>query len=199
MTISELAGGEWRALEAGGTILKRADFSGNATALRFGADPAVGGPGAYYQTISTGFEAGMPRTVIRDGMEIFRQYRNSAGKVSGAFKMGDPVHVIIRMRSLTGNDITNVSIVDLLPGGFEVARSSIEPGQGSCGCDYVDVREDRILLYTTVTPNAREIDYQIKPTNRGDFTVPPIFAESMYDRGIKARGLGSTLHVTDPE
>ena len=37
------------------------------------------------------------------------------------------------------------------------------------------------------------IRYQIKATNRGQFTVPPIFAESMYDRGIKARGFGGTL------
>jgi uncharacterized protein YfaS (alpha-2-macroglobulin family) len=50
-----------------------------------------------------------------------------------------------------------------------------------------------------VTPNAGEITYQIKATNRGQFTVAPIFAESMYDRGIKARGLGGVLHVTDPE
>jgi len=107
------------------------------------------------------------------------------------------VTVILRMRSLNGRDITNVSIVDLLPGGFEVARSSIEPGQGSCGCDYVDVREDRVLLYTTVTRDARTISYQIKATNRGQFTAPPIFAESMYDRGIKARGLGGTLRVTE--
>jgi uncharacterized protein YfaS (alpha-2-macroglobulin family) len=63
----------------------------------------------------------------------------------------------------------------------------------------VDVREDRILLYTTVTTGVREIRYQIKPTNRGDFTVPPVFAESMYDRGIKARDLGSTLHVIDAQ
>jgi uncharacterized protein YfaS (alpha-2-macroglobulin family) len=199
LTISEQTNGQWRALNASGTTLKRAEFSGGANALRFSVNPTVGGPGAYYQTISTGFEAGMPQAVIRDGMEIFRQYRDTAGKVSDTYKMGDPVNVVIRIRSLTGDDISNVSIVDLLPGGFEVAHSSIQPGQGSCGCDYVDVREDRILLYTTVTTGVREIRYQIKPTNRGAFTVPPVFAESMYDRGIKARDLGSTLHVIDAQ
>jgi len=199
LSISEQDGNQWIDLDAGGELLKRTQFSPDAKALRFAANPAVGGPGAYYETISTGFEAGMPKTQIQDGMEIYREYRNAKGKIVDSFEMGEPVTVVIRMRSLDGRDITNVSIVDLLPGGFEVAGSSIEPGQGSCGCDYVDVREDRILLYTTVTPNAGEITYQIKATNRGQFTVPPIFAESMYDRGIKARGLGGVLHVTDPE
>jgi len=78
-----------------------------------------------------------------------------------------------------------------------VAKSSIEPGQHTCGCDYVDIREDRVLFYTTVTPDATVIKYEIKATNRGEFTAPPIFAESMYDRGIKARGIGGTLRVID--
>jgi len=201
LTISEKQNGKWNVLGGNGTLLKRAQFSGDATALRFAVTPKVGGPGAYYQTISTGFETGMPQTEIHDGMEISRQYVSGTDDDDNnpTFKTGEPVTVILRVRSLSDSDITNVSIVDLLPGGFEVARSSIQPGQGSCGCDYVDVREDRILLYTTVRPDVTEIRYQIKPTNRGDFTVPPIFAESMYDRGIKARGLGSNLHVIDPK
>ena len=199
LSISEMAGNQWRPVDAGGELLKRAEFSADAKALRFAANPAVGGPGAYYETISTGFEVGMPKTEIQDGMEIYREYQDAKGKIVTSFKVGEPVTVVLRMRSLNGRDITNVSIVDLLPGGFEVAGSSIEPGQGSCGCDYVDLREDRVLLYTTVSPDVRTITYQIKATNRGDFTVPPIFAESMYDRGIKARGIGGLLHVTDPE
>ena len=55
-------------------------FSGDAKALRFAANPAVGGPGAYYQTISTGFEAGMPTKEIHDGMEIYREYRDANGE-----------------------------------------------------------------------------------------------------------------------
>jgi uncharacterized protein YfaS (alpha-2-macroglobulin family) len=198
LTISEQVQGQWRTLQADGQLLKRAQFSAGAKTLRFTVTPPAGGPGAYYQTISTGFEAGMPAQEIHDGMEIYREYRNAAGAVTDSVKMGETVTVVLRMRSLNASDITNVAIVDLLPGGFEVANSSIEPGQHTCGCDYVDVREDRVLLYTTVTPGATEITYQIKATNPGEFTVPPVFAESMYDRGIKARGLGGTLRVSDP-
>jgi uncharacterized protein YfaS (alpha-2-macroglobulin family) len=199
LAISEQVQGAWRPLEAGGQLLGRASFSGAATALRFAVNPPVGGPGTYYQTISTGFETGMPTEEIRDGMEIYREYRNAAGAITNTVKMGEPITVVLRMRSLSGRRITNASIVDLLPGGFEVAHSSIQPGQHTCGCDYVDVREDRVLLYTTVTPNATELTYQIKATSTGDFTAPPVFAESMYDRAIKARGLGGTLEVINPE
>jgi uncharacterized protein YfaS (alpha-2-macroglobulin family) len=43
----------------------------------------------------------------------------------------------------------------------------------------------------------REVTYQIKPTNRGEFVVPPSFAEAMYDRAIKARALASKITVVD--
>ena len=35
-------------------------------------EPQVGGPGAYYQAISTGYELGAPVTEIKEGMEIYR-------------------------------------------------------------------------------------------------------------------------------
>ncbi len=62
--------------------------------------------------------------------------------------------------------------------------------------EYADVREDRVVLYGSVGPEAREFVYRVKATNRGTFTVPPPFAESMYDRAVKARGLSARLEVT---
>jgi uncharacterized protein YfaS (alpha-2-macroglobulin family) len=62
--------------------------------------------------------------------------------------------------------------------------------------EYADLREDRVVLYGAVGPEAREFVYRIKATNRGTFTVPPPFAESMYDRSVHARGLPARLEVT---
>jgi len=59
------------------------------------------------------------------------------------------------------------------------------------------VREDRAVFYATVSSSALEINYQIKSSNRGEFTVPPIFAESMYERNVKGRGVGAKISVTE--
>jgi alpha-2-macroglobulin len=61
--------------------------------------------------------------------------------------------------------------------------------------DYADVREDRVVLYGTVGPEAREFVYRVKATNRGTFVLPPAFAESMYDRKVRARGLPAQVKV----
>ncbi len=49
-----------------------------------------------------------------------------------------------------GAVITNVAVLDLLPGGFEVADDSLLPGTDRDGMDYVDVREDRAVFYGTL-------------------------------------------------
>jgi hypothetical protein len=54
--------------------------------------------------------------------------------------------------------------------------------------DYVDVREDRVVLYGTVGRNVTTFLYKIKATNSGKVVTPAIHAESMYDRSARARG-----------
>ena len=61
--------------------------------------------------------------------------------------------------------------------------------------DYVDLREDRVVLYGAIDKDANEFVYRIKATNAGTFVVPPAYGEGMYDRTVKARSLGGTITV----
>jgi uncharacterized protein YfaS (alpha-2-macroglobulin family) len=62
--------------------------------------------------------------------------------------------------------------------------------------DYADIREDRVVIYGTATPDVREFVYRIKADSVGKFTVPPAYGESMYDRAVQARSPGGgTLTV----
>jgi uncharacterized repeat protein (TIGR01451 family) len=59
----------------------------------------------------------------------------------------------------------------------------------------VDAREDRVIAFGTVPTAAVSFRYKIKAVNKGVFTTPPAYAESMYDRAIKARGVVDRLTV----
>ena len=61
--------------------------------------------------------------------------------------------------------------------------------------DYADLREDRVVLYGTVSKDFQEFSYRIKATNTGTFVVPPAYCESMYDRSVQARSLGGKIVV----
>jgi len=181
----------------GSALLRRASFSSSATALRFTLKNQGRGVGAFYQVVEAGYDASLPTQAVADGIEIFREFIDAQGAVTQSAHLGDPITVRLRIRSLKPGGLTNVAIVDLLPGGFEFAAGSLQPGVGSAGFDYVEVREDRVVFFGSIGSRVREVTYQVKPTNRGQFVVPPTFAESMYDRSIRARALPGTITVVD--
>ena len=179
-------------------MLQRAPFTKDATSLRFKSAPPIAGPGAFYQVVEAGYDRHTPDKPLNEGLEVFRELLDKDDKPVTRTKLGEPVHVRVRVRSTKNDTFTNVAVIDLLPGGFEVVGSSLQPGVSSIeGVDYVEVREDRAVFFGTATETVLEINYQIKSTNRGEFVVPPVFAESMYERDIKGRGVGSKITVTE--
>ena len=62
-----------------------------------------------------------------------------------------------------------------------------------------EIREDRLVLYGSVSTTMQEFRYRVRATATGTFQVPPIFAEHMYRNGVIARGgPAGTLTVTEP-
>jgi len=92
----------------------------------------------------------------------------------------------------SGGDVSNAA--SMAPAW----RSTIGLPQSNWQLDYADVREDRVVIYGTATPDVHEFVYRIRATNAGKFAVPPAYAESMYDRTVQARSAGgATLTVVD--
>jgi hypothetical protein len=62
-----------------------------------------------------------------------------------------------------------------------------------------EIREDRLVLYGSVSTTMQEFRYRVRATATGTFQVPPIVAEHMYRNGVIARGgPAGTLTVTEP-
>jgi uncharacterized repeat protein (TIGR01451 family) len=65
--------------------------------------------------------------------------------------------------------------------------------------NYVEPREDRVLIYAEANRNVQQYIYRIRATNTGTFTLPPAYAASMYDQSIKAYSPGEgKITVTAP-
>lgn len=64
--------------------------------------------------------------------------------------------------------------------------------------DYVDRREDRMVIYGSVTGDITEFSYRVRAIAEGKFVVPPPFAESMYERDVKYRGVPAAFEVEAP-
>lgn len=195
-------------------LLPRVSFPANAAKLRFGNDADIT---SYFTVAQTGFDKEVPKTELRSGIEVLREFVDSNGKPVASVRVGDELTVKLKFRAVGRQNVTNVALIDLMPGGFEAMldtpNESISVDQttpqddgvldgeqqyqalaGLAGAkasnwkiDYADVREDRIVFYGTVTQDFGEVIYRIRATNSGTFMVPPAYAESMYERNMQAR------------
>ena len=150
----------------------------------------------FYLNVQSGFNNTLPTESVQQGIEIFRDFVDQDGKVITSFEQGKEITVRLKVRALDGRSLRNIAIVDLLPGGFEVIRNSVPRTAYGWVADYVDIREDRVIYYGNVDSSVTELSYKVKLTSSGSFLVPPSYAESMYDRSIKASTKSSRFNVT---
>jgi alpha-2-macroglobulin len=147
----------------------------------------------FYQLVQAGFDSAEPSDTVNQGIELFREYRDAGGYVVQSAHLGDEIEVHIQIRALDTQYLSNIVIEDLLPGGFEVVHDSIKAD----ALDFSDVREDRVNFFLSIDTASHELIYKIKATNIGQYTVPPIYAESMYNASIRARGAVSQMSVVE--
>ncbi|PCI51798.1 MAG: alpha-2-macroglobulin [Moraxellaceae bacterium] len=157
-----------------------ADYSVETESLTVNGDQAL-----YYLNVQSGYDREFPG-VVKQGIEIQRDFLDEDGQAITSFEQGQNVTVRIRVRALEGKQLSNIAIVDLLPGGFEVIRDSVSRTAYNWRADYVDVREDRVVYYGDFGSSVRELSYKVKLSAAGEFVIPPTYAESMYDRSIRA-------------
>ncbi|HEU4531984.1 MAG TPA: hypothetical protein VFR59_12400, partial [Steroidobacteraceae bacterium] len=213
-----------RRLELPASLLPKVDFTDDAVALRFTSGSNLN---AYYAVTLAGFDRNAPVQEIRDGFEILREYLDTDGRPVAKVKLGEQLDVRLRYRALDRKTITDVALVDLLPGGFELvippreslstlyqagptdSASDVPAADSYQSCtfcsatsrtwlQYADAREDRVVFYANLDGNFHELTYRIKATNVGQYAVPPAYGEAMYDRSSRARSLAGSIEVIRP-
>lgn len=171
----------------------------------------------FYLNSQAGFDKELPNAASAEGIEIFRSFIDTdaeagidgdgdtnidgSSEALSSYEQGKELTVVLKVRALDGKSLSNIAVVDLLPGGFEVIRSSLNRAQTYRGvnhwqADYVDIREDRVVFYGSFDNKVRELRYKVKLTAAGDFVIPPSYAESMYDRKIRANSKAGRFTVT---
>lgn len=182
-----------------GKLVQRAKIPADFTKLLFGVEGKPGPFGVFGQSLEAGFQIQPPKTAVNDGMEVWHELVDDNGAKVAKLELGKPVTVRVVARSKDKERIPNVAVIDLVPGGFEVVPDSIKPGRSDLpGVDFVEVREDRVVLFGELTREAREWTWQLRPVSKGKFVVPPAFAEAMYDRRLKSHGTAGEIEVVQP-
>ena len=98
--------------------------------------------------------------------------------------------------------VENLAVSDLIPAGFEIENprlgtsSSLNWIKTNLNPQHLDVRDDRLLLFTDMPSNAkRKFFYMMRAVNAGRFRLAPIGAEAMYDPEFKSYHGARTVEV----
>jgi len=194
--------GKWSAVSLGNGLTVKSPFAAGVAAYRISAKD---GPMVFFSLTEGGFDKDVPKTAVKEGVELIHTLEDESGNEVSKVALGDEVFVRLKTRSLiTGRTLYNMAIVDMLPSGFELVlnRGSeaqgldrIAAGPATWSPDYLDAREDRVNFYGTVGTNVGELKYKIKAVAKGTFVMPPSQASGMYDVKLFGRSTGTSITV----
>jgi uncharacterized protein YfaS (alpha-2-macroglobulin family) len=123
-------------------------------------------------------------------LKVRRLFLTRTGQPFGAptFRQNDLVVVKITIEAGdAAGEIKNVAITDLLPAGLEIenprigAVRDIDWAKDAAQPDYMDVRDDRINLFTTATSSPKSFYYLARAVSKGTFKLGPVSADAMYN------------------
>lgn len=250
------------ALAASTGLLQKADVPVESKGIQINQDTKLP---LFYSLVESGFDqqsATLPE--VKQGLEIQREYLDLTGKPLEKVKVGDEFLVRLRLRTVDKDYLSQIAVVDLLPGGVEPVINRVvlppvaaatesseeaapseegdgnyegegesdgevaenesegesegeavsnsqeatvqpfipgfsgEPGQSTWQAEFADLRDDRVVIYGSLTKDMVTFTYRVRATNTGLYQTPAAYAEAMYQPNLFARSKPSKFSVLKP-
>ena len=191
-------------LEAGENKVIEGDYSGQSINVSLEGDGTL-----YWFLVEEGVPSDGEVEEVDSGLAVRRRYFDGDGNeiFDGTVSHGDIVQVEVSLRG--ARRLSNLVITDLLPAGLEVENPRLAlsektgkkvgekaKGARSLKVAHMDIRDDRVIFYIpSLDPGSGVYRYAARAVTRGDFKVPVIAAESMYDEGVFSRNGAGRLIV----
>jgi uncharacterized protein YfaS (alpha-2-macroglobulin family) len=168
---------------------------------------SINGKGScYYYWQASGVSSTGEIMEYDDRLKVRREYLDINGKRidPNSIHLGDQLIAKITATS-TDKNLENVVINDLLPACFEIENPRLATSgkiawlqNKNMPIDYLDIRDDRLLLFNGLRQgNQFEYYYSLRAIAAGDFVLPPVAAECMYEPTIKSAGSSGKIIVTE--
>lgn len=165
---------------------------------------ASGAGALYYFWEAEGISAGGRVREEDSYLKVRRQFLTRTGQLVGtaSFRQNDLVVVKLTIQAAdAAGEVKNVAITDLLPAGLEIENPRLgvtrEIGfvTNAAQPDYLDVRDDRINLFTTATPTPKVFYYLARAVSKGTFKLGPVSADAMYNAEYHSYNGAGTVRV----
>ncbi len=144
-----------------------------------------------------------------EGLKLTREYRTRDGDemTPDQHGIGDMAYTRITIKNTTSETVRNVALVDRIPAGWEIENPRLGGGQlpdwvdqeQRWSVDHMNIRDDRVAMFGDLEAGQKAtVVYATRATLAGDYQIPPVSAEAMYDPSIWARAPGRPLLIQGP-
>ncbi|MCB0337767.1 MAG: hypothetical protein KDD62_15730 [Bdellovibrionales bacterium] len=138
---------------------------------------------------------------MESDISIQREFRNQNGELKNSFSLNEKVEVTLFLKATKA--CSQVAVLDLLPGGFEIDlsddglanRKSLHEGPNTWAPDFIEVQEDRIIFFGDLPEDSVTFSYRLKPLSRGSYVVPALYGEGMYTPSLQFLGEMQTIKI----
>ncbi|MFW5799212.1 MAG: alpha-2-macroglobulin family protein [Spirochaetota bacterium] len=165
---------------------------------------SLDGTGEAYYTLSI---FGIPDRDVEEydkGLKIRRTYLDATGEPVDLSDVKTGQLLVAKINIRSAKHLENVAIVDLLPAGFEIENPRLSTSeelnwaQSTYNADYMDIRDDRLLMFSDVRANYdRTFYYTVRAVTPGSFRVPAIMAEAMYNPDYSSLSSTGSLNISE--
>lgn len=178
---------QWQTL-AKGSVINNLQFPVGTSQVRI---THTGNNGYFYQVITAGYPNKLPVKVVAENLQVDADVQDAKGNSVTTVKLGEVVTVHLRFRSITPDSSFTANIINLLPAGFQLLKSSLNADQ----YNQVNVRDDRLIFNVNVNNMASDISYQLRANTTGKFVFPSVIASSSQF-GVTANSVSLAKEMT---
>ena len=160
---------------------------------------------AYYHWEAQGVPIDQSFVEEDRGVQVRRLFFDMEGRPvrADSLKQGELLVVAITASAL-GRPVRHLAIQELLPAGLEVENPRLD-SRAAIGWlpanlappDYLDIRDDRLLFFADQLGMGRELRfyYLARAVTAGDFILPPVSAEAMYDPSVRSTAGSGQMRI----
>ena len=158
----------------------------------------------YYYWQAGGVSTSHAPEEFERGIKVSRTYfdENGAPIDPENVVLGDQI-VCCLTATATDKNLSYVVINDLIPAGFEIENPRLKTTpqlswipSGKASIDYQDIRDDRLLLFVDLRArHTVKFYYSLRAICAGEFVIPPVAAECMYNPLIAGSASSGRLKI----
>jgi uncharacterized protein YfaS (alpha-2-macroglobulin family) len=158
----------------------------------------------YYYLKSSGVSTANQAREYNEGIRVSREYRDRHGNPVNPAQIRQGDLLVAQLTIETFQDkLENLAVVDLLPAGLEIDNPRLANNSGltwisenSLVPSYLDVRDDRLICFVSLPKRGSyQFYYALRAVSCGEFVLPSVKAECMYEPEISSYNSGGRITV----